>query len=342
MANSQHINGLVLVTGGMGFIGSNFITYLLNHGDCAVVNLDIVNYAANPSNLALFADDPRHIFVHADVVDGQILGQILERYQPLTIVNFAAETHVDRSILEPSAFIHSNIVGTAKLLEETLQYWCRLSDCERRAFRFLQISTDEVYGDLGLDESRFDEDSRLLPNNPYAASKAAADLMVRAYHKTYGLPTIITRSSNNYGPSQHPEKLIPFMISNALKGTTMPIYGDGSHIRNWLYVEDHCAAIEAALIAGTPGEVYNIANNDDPECNNLELVRLLCSVLDELLPSRSGKYARLITHVADRPGHDRRYAMKTEKIERELGWRRRENIITGIRKTVRWYLNDAS
>ena len=329
---------MILVTGGAGFIGSNFVLDWLAAVDEAVVNLDLLTYAGNLENLASLRDDPRHVFVRGDIGDAGLVAQLLARHRPRAIVHFAAESHVDRSIHGPEDFIQTNVVGTFRLLEAARAYWGGLDVAARAAFRFLHVSTDEVYGSLGKDEPAFSESRRYEPNSPYSASKAASDHLVRAYHHTYGLPALTTNCSNNYGPRHFPEKLIPLIIHNALAGKPLPIYGDGQQIRDWLYVADHCAAIRRVLEAGRPGEVYNIGGwNEKP---NLEVVHTLCAMLDELSPRADGKpYREQITYVADRPGHDRRYAIDAGKIERELGWKPAETFETGIRKTVRWYLD---
>ena len=329
---------MILVTGGAGFIGSNFVLDWLAAVDQAVVNLDLLTYAGNLENLASLRDDPRHVFVRGDIGDAGLVAQLLNRHRPRAIVHFAAESHVDRSIHGPEDFIQTNVVGTFRLLEAARAYWGGLDAADRAAFRFLHVSTDEVYGSLGKDEPAFSESRRYEPNSPYSASKAASDHLVRAYHHTYGLPALTTNCSNNYGPYHFPEKLIPLIIHNALAGKPLPIYGDGQQIRDWLYVADHCAAIRRVLAAGRPGEVYNIGGwNEKP---NLDVVHTLCAMLDELSPRADGKpYREQITYVADRPGHDRRYAIDAGKIERELGWKPAETFETGIRKTVRWYLD---
>ncbi|MCL2523744.1 MAG: dTDP-glucose 4,6-dehydratase [Betaproteobacteria bacterium] len=329
---------MILVTGGAGFIGSNFVLDWLAAGDEAVVNLDALTYAGNLENLASLRGDARHIFVHGDIGDGELIERLLRQYQPRAIVNFAAESHVDRSIHGPEDFIQTNIVGTFRLLEAVRAYWGGLGAGEKAAFRFLHVSTDEVYGSLAKDDPAFSENHRYEPNSPYSASKAASDHLARAYHHTYGLPVLTTNCSNNYGPYHFPEKLIPLIIHNALAGKPLPIYGDGQQIRDWLYVADHCAAIRRVLAAGQPGETYNIGGwNEKP---NLEVVHTLCAMLDELSPRADGRsYREQIVFVTDRPGHDRRYAIDAGKIERELGWKPAETFESGIRKTVRWYLD---
>jgi len=329
---------MILVTGGAGFIGSNFVLDWLATRDEALVNLDALTYAGNLENLASLQGDARHVFVQGDIGDAPLVSQLLHRHQPRAIVHFAAESHVDRSIHGPEDFIQTNVVGTFRLLEAARAYWSGLGEAEKAAFRFLHVSTDEVYGSLGKDDPAFSETRRYEPNSPYSASKAASDHLVRAYHHTYGLPTLTTHCSNNYGPYHFPEKLIPLIIHNALAGKPLPIYGDGQQIRDWLYVADHCSAIRRVLEAGRPGEVYNIGGwNEKP---NLEVAHTLCAMLDELAPRADKKpYREQITFVADRPGHDRRYAIDASKIARELGWKPAESFESGIEKTVRWYLD---
>lgn len=331
----------ILVTGGAGFIGSNFVLDWLAQYDESVINLDKLTYAGNLENLASLRSDARHIFVQGDVGDSALVGQLLAEHQPRAILNFAAESHVDRSIHGPEDFIQTNIVGTFHLLEAVRTYWSSLPDAEKTAFRFLHVSTDEVYGSLAKGDPAFTEGNRYEPNSPYSASKAASDHLVRAYHHTYGLPVLTTNCSNNYGPYHFPEKLIPLMIVNALAGKPLPVYGDGQQIRDWLYVKDHCSAIRRVLEAGKVGEVYNIGGwNEKP---NLEIVHTVCALIDELHPRADGKgYREQITYVTDRPGHDRRYAIDASKIERELGWKPAETFETGIRKTVAWYLENQS
>ena len=329
----------LLVTGGSGFIGSNFIRDWFESGGGALVNLDKLTYAGNPSNLEGLPRDAHYRFVHGDIADSALVDGLLATHQPTAIVNFAAESHVDRSIHGPEEFIQTNIVGTFRLLECARAYWAGLSIERKSAFRFLHVSTDEVYGSLGSSDPPFTELNRYEPNSPYSASKAASDHLVRAYHHTYGLPVLTTNCSNNYGPFQFPEKLIPLCIHNALGGKPLPIYGDGQQIRDWLYVGDHCAAIRRVLEAGRVGEVYNIGGlNEKP---NLDVVRTLCSVLDRESPRADGRsYSEQVTFVKDRPGHDRRYAIDARKIGTELGWRPAETFESGIRKTVRWYLDN--
>jgi dTDP-glucose 4,6-dehydratase len=333
----------ILVTGGAGFIGSNFVLDWLapNHPghDEPVVNLDALTYAGNLANLASLQGDARHVFVHGDIGDRALVDRLLATYRPRAIVHFAAESHVDRSIHGPGAFMKTNVDGTFTLLEAARGYWAALAGDEKAAFRFHHVSTDEVYGSLGPGDAAFTEDHPYQPNSPYSASKAASDHLVRAWHHTYGLPVLTTHCSNNYGPYHFPEKLIPLMIVNALAGKPLPVYGDGQQVRDWLYVRDHCSGIRAVLAGGRLGETYNIGGwNEKP---NLEIVHTVCALLDELRPDPAGSYRRLITFVADRPGHDRRYAIDARKIERELGWRPAETFDTGIRKTVQWYLDHA-
>jgi dTDP-glucose 4,6-dehydratase len=327
---------IVLVTGGAGFIGSNFVLDWLGETGEAVLNLDALTYAGNRENLATLASEPRHRFVHGDILDRPLLDELFARHRPRAVVHFAAESHVDRSIHGPAAFVRTNVEGTFTLLEAARQYWSRLPEVEQRDFRFLHVSTDEVYGSLAPGAPAFTETNPHAPNSPYSASKAAADHLVRAWHHTYGLPVLTTNCSNNYGPYHFPEKLIPLMIVNALAGRPLPVYGDGQQVRDWLYVTDHCAAIRRVLARGTVGETYNIGGwNEKP---NLEIVQGVCALLDEMRPDARGPYRRLVTHVVDRPGHDRRYAIDARKIERELGWRPAETFESGLRKTVRWYL----
>lgn len=328
---------MILVTGGAGFIGSNFVLDWLSKHDEPVLNLDKLTYAGNPNNLLSLHNDARHVFVHGDIGDVDLISTLLVKHSPRAIVHFAAESHVDRSIHGPAAFIETNINGTFSLLQETLGYWSGLASEQKAAFRFLHVSTDEVYGSLGKDDLPFSEATAYAPNSPYSASKAASDHLVRSYHHTYGLPTLTTNCSNNYGPYHFPEKLIPLIIANALAGKPLPIYGDGQQIRDWLYVTDHCSAIRRVLEAGSLGETYNVGGWNEKA--NLDVVYVLCDMLDALSPAPHGKsYRTQITHVADRPGHDRRYAIDARKIERELGWRPAETFETGIRKTVQWYL----
>lgn len=332
---------MILVTGGAGFIGANFVLDWLAQSNEAVVNLDKLTYAGNRENLAPLDGDARHVFVRGDIADTALLAALLTRYRPRAILNFAAESHVDRSIHGPEAFIQTNIVGTFRLLEAIRAHWSGLQGSDKSAFRLLHVSTDEVYGSLAPDDPAFQETGRYEPNSPYSASKAASDHLVRAYHHTYGLPVVTTHCSNNYGPLHFPEKLIPLMIVNALAGKPLPVYGDGQQIRDWLYVKDHCSALRRVLEAGRLGETYNVGGwNEKP---NLQIVHTVCRLLDELRPRSDGQpYAQQITHVTDRPGHDRRYAIDASKIEQELGWRPAETFETGIRKTIQWYLDNPS
>ena len=327
---------MLLVTGGAGFIGSNFVLSTLAAASEEIVNLDKLTYAGSLANLEPVARDARHTFVKGDIADRSLLRRLLAGHRPRAIVHFAAESHVDRSIEGPAQFIQTNVVGSFSLLEEARAWWGALPGAEKGRFRFLHVSTDEVYGSLGPADTPFRETHPYAPNSPYAASKAASDHLVRAYHHTYGLPVLTTNCSNNYGPRQYPEKLIPLMITHALAGKPLPVYGDGLNVRDWLYVADHCDAIRAVLERGRVGETYNIGGAS--EKTNLEVVKTLCALLDEARPRKSGRYAELIALVQDRPGHDRRYATDAAKIERELGWRPRENFTSGMRKTVDWYL----
>ncbi|MCV2357193.1 dTDP-glucose 4,6-dehydratase [Paucibacter sp. B2R-40] len=327
----------ILVTGGAGFIGSNFVLDWLSQSDEPVVTLDALTYAGNLENLAALDGDARHVFVKGDICDGALVAKLLAEHKPRALVHFAAESHVDRSISGPGAFMRTNIEGTYTLLEAARGYWSELGETDKAAFRFHHVSTDEVYGSLSLDDAPFAETKTYEPNSPYSASKAASDHLVRAWHHTYGLPVLTTNCSNNYGPLHFPEKLIPLMIVNALAGKALPIYGDGKNVRDWLYVTDHASAIRAVLAGGKVGEVYNIGGWN--EMTNLDIVHTVCALLDELRPDAAGSYARLISYVKDRPGHDRRYAIDARKIERELGWRPAETFATGIRKTVQWYLD---
>ena len=327
----------ILITGGAGFIGANFVLDWLAQSSEAVINLDKLTYAGNLETLASLQGDERHIFVQGDIDDSALVDSLLAQHRPRTVLNFAAESHVDRSIHSPGDFIQTNIVGTFRLLESVRAYWNQLEAEAGAAFRFLHVSTDEVYGSLGAADPAFTEDHRYEPNSPYSASKAASDHLVRAYHHTYGLPVLTTNCSNNYGPCHFPEKLIPLMIVNALAGKALPVYGDGMQVRDWLYVKDHCSAIRRVLEAGRLGEVYNVGGwNEKP---NIAIVNTVCALLDELLPKVDGSsYSAQISYVKDRPGHDRRYAIDASKIERELGWRPAETFESGIRKTVQWYL----
>jgi dTDP-glucose 4,6-dehydratase len=330
---------MILVTGGAGFIGANFVLDWFAQSEEAIINLDALTYAGNVQSLASLGADKRHIFVQGNIGDSTLVADLLAQNQPRSIINFAAESHVDRSIHGPEDFIQTNIVGTFRLLEAVRAYWNGLSNETKQRFRFLHVSTDEVYGSLAKGEPAFSETRRYEPNSPYSASKAASDHLVRAYHHTYGLPVLTTNCSNNYGPYHFPEKLIPLMIINALAGKPLPVYGDGQQIRDWLYVKDHCSAIRLVLEAGRVGEVYNIGGcNEKP---NIEIVHTVCALLDELRPRSDGKsYREQIAYVTDRPGHDRRYAIDASKIEHELGWKPAETFDTGIRKTVQWYLDN--
>jgi dTDP-glucose 4,6-dehydratase len=329
----------IIVTGGAGFIGSNFVHGWLANSEEPVINLDALTYAGNLESLASIAGDVRHNFVHGDIGDTALVKKLLSQHRPRAVVNFAAESHVDRSIHGPAEFVQTNIVGTFNLLESVRGFWDGLSDSQKSNFRFLHVSTDEVYGSLGKSDPAFTETNRYEPNSPYSASKAASDHLVRAWHHTYGLPVLTTNCSNNYGPYHFPEKLIPLMIVNALAGKSLPVYGDGMQIRDWLYVEDHCSAIRRVLEVGQSGEIYNIGGwNEKP---NIEIVNNVCALLDELRPKQDGSsYATQITYVSDRPGHDRRYAIDASKMEHSLGWKPKETFETGIRKTVEWYLDN--
>lgn len=329
---------MILVTGSAGFIGANFVFDWFKDSGEGVISLDRLTYAGNLQNLSSLKNNSKHVFIKGDIADRGLLDQLLEQYQPRAIINFAAESHVDRSIHGPEDFIQTNVVGTLRLLEAARHYWNRLEGNAKDSFRFLHVSTDEVYGTLEKTDQAFTETNPYLPNSPYSASKAASDHLVRAWHHTYGLPVLTTNCSNNYGPYQFPEKLIPLVINNALNNKALPIYGDGQQIRDWLYVMDHCSAIRRVLEAGKLGEVYNIGGwNEMP---NIQIVETICDLLDELRPDSAGSYRRLITYVQDRSGHDRRYAIDARKIEAELGWRPAETFETGIRKTVQWYLDN--
>jgi dTDP-glucose 4,6-dehydratase len=330
---------MILVTGGAGFIGANFVLDWLALNDEPVINLDKLTYAGNPETLQSLQGDARHTLVQGDIGDAALVTQLLAEHQPRAVINFAAESHVDRSIHGPGEFIQTNIVGTFNLLESVRGYWSALPADQKAAFRFLHVSTDEVYGSLAKDDPAFTEQSHIEPNSPYSASKAASDHLVRAWHHTYGLPVLTTNCSNNYGPYHFPEKLIPLMIVNALAGKNLPVYGDGQQIRDWLYVKDHCSAIRRVLEAGRLGEIYNVGGWNEKA--NLDIVRNVCALLDELRPRADGKpYNEQITYVTDRPGHDRRYAIDARKLERELGWKPAETFDSGIRKTVQWYLDN--
>ena len=333
------MNDAILVTGGAGFIGSNFILQWMERESAAIVNLDKLTYAGNLRNLESVASNARYTFVHGDITDPAAVADVLRAHQPRAIVHFAAESHVDRSILGPAEFIRTNVGGTFTLLEEARAYWSSLNPSDSRQFRFLHVSTDEVYGSLGPHDAAFTERTAYAPNSPYSASKAASDHLVRAYHHTYGLPTLTTNCSNNYGPYQFPEKLIPLMILNARAGKALPVYGDGRNVRDWLYVGDHCAAVRTVLAKGTPGETYNIGGWN--EKTNLAIVETICDLLDEFCGTdRVMPHRNLITFVQDRPGHDLRYAINASKIESELNWRPRETFESGIRKTLFWYLEN--
>jgi len=327
---------MLLVTGGAGFIGSNLVLQTIAAAGEPVLNLDKLTYAGNRDNLEGLRGDARHVFVQGAICDRALVRRLLTEHRPRALLHLAAESHVDRSIAGPAEFVQTNVVGTFALLEEARAYWSGLAAPERAAFRFLHVSTDEVYGSLGPGDPAFSETTPYAPNSPYSASKAASDHLVRAYWHTYGLPTLTTNCSNNYGPYQFPEKLIPLMIHHALAGKPLPVYGDGQNVRDWLYVLDHCAALRTVLERGRPGEVYNIGGG--AEMKNVELVKLVCALLDDARPRTGGSYAALISFVKDRPGHDRRYAIDSRKIQRELGWRPQESFESGLRKTVRWYL----
>ena len=327
----------ILVTGGAGFIGSNFVLTGIKEVGSPVINLDNLTYAGNRSNLQSLDRDARHVFVHGDIANETLIGELLRQHKPRAIIHFAAESHVDRSIVEPDAFIRTNVFGTFALLQAARAYYGELSKSEQERFRFLHVSTDEVYGTLGPDDPAFSETTPYAPNSPYAASKAASDHLVRAYFHTYGLPVLTTNCSNNYGPYQFPEKLIPLMILNSLEGKPLPVYGDGLNVRDWLFVEDHCSAIRAVLDRGRLGETYNIGGSS--ERKNIDVVTTICDLLDELAPSETiGSRRQLISYVKDRPGHDRRYAIDARKIKQDLGWEPAEEFESGIRKTVKWYL----
>lgn len=328
---------MILVTGGAGFIGANFVLDWLAEHDEPVINLDKLTYAGNLETLASLQGDARHVFVRGDIGDGALVSDLLSRYQPRAVINFAAESHVDRSISSPEDFIQTNIVGTFRLLEAVRAYWSSMTAQGQADFRFLHVSTDEVYGSLAPADAAFSETHPYEPNSPYSASKAASDHLVRAYHHTYGLPVLTTNCSNNYGPYHFPEKLIPLMIVNALAGKALPVYGDGQQIRDWLYVKDHCSAIRRVLEAGRPGETYNIGGNNEKP--NISIVEAVCELLDELRPRAQGSYREQVAFIKDRPGHDRRYAINAQKITKELGWTPAETFETGIRKTVQWYLD---
>jgi dTDP-glucose 4,6-dehydratase len=327
---------MLLVTGGAGFIGANFVLSTIAAGGEGIVNLDKLTYAGRLANLGALAGDRRHTFVRGDICDRALVRRLLAEHRPRAIVHFAAESHVDRSIAGPAEFVQTNVVGTFSLLEEARTWWESLAGAEKDGFRFLHVSTDEVYGSLSAEAPAFTEAHPYAPNSPYAASKAASDHLVRAYHHTYGLPVLTTNCSNNYGPLQFPEKLIPLMITCALEGRPLPVYGDGLNVRDWIYVHDHCDAVRLVLEKGRPGGTYNIGGGN--EKTNLEVVRTLCALLDEARPRKAGRHADLISMVKDRPGHDRRYAIDSSRIARELGWRPKEDFESGLRKTVAWYL----
>jgi len=334
------MNDTILVTGGAGFIGSNFVLSWMTSSRAAVVNLDLLTYAGNAANLASVEADPRYTFAHGDICDAELVASLLRKHRPRAIVHFAAESHVDRSIVSPEAFVRTNVMGTFALLEQARVYRAELDEGDRAAFRFLHVSTDEVYGTLGPNDPAFSETTPYAPNSPYAASKAGSDHLARAYFHTFGLPVLTTNCSNNYGPFQFPEKLIPLMILNALEGKPLPVYGDGKNVRDWLFVEDHCAAIRQVLENGRPGETYNVGGNS--ERANIDVVTTICNLVDEMRPQVGAAPRRgLITYVQDRPGHDRRYAIDASKITRELGWMPDEQFETGLRKTVRWYLENS-
>jgi len=338
-SNNHSSYNSILVTGGCGFIGSNFVLDWLANEDGPVVNLDALTYAGNPENLASVVDDPRYTFVHGDICDAELLEKIFREHTPRAVVHFAAESHVDRSILGPDAFLKTNVDGTFRLLQAAKKFYETLTGEERESFRFLHVSTDEVYGTLEPNDPAFSETTPFAPNSPYAASKASSDMLVRAWTHTYKLPTLVTNCSNNYGPFQFPEKLIPLTISNALAGKPLPVYGDGQQVRDWLYVVDHCTAIRTVLRKGQLGETYNVGGNNQRA--NLDVVRTICALLDELKPG-ARPYAEQIRFVQDRPGHDRRYAIDARKISGELGWTPAETFESGLRKTVEWYLANAA
>jgi len=341
VTGSEQMQDTILVTGGAGFIGSNFILNWIANEGSPVVNLDLLTYAGNPANLASLEGDPRYKLAHGDICDAEFVGKLLVEHQPRAIVHFAAESHVDRSIASPGAFIRTNVQGTFVLLDQAKSYWSGLSEADQRMFRFLHVSTDEVYGSLGANDPAFSETTAYAPNSPYAASKAASDHLARAYCHTWGLPVLTTNCSNNYGPFQFPEKLIPLIILNALEGKPLPVYGDGMNVRDWLFVEDHCTAIRTVLQHGRIGETYNIGGNS--ERTNIEVVGTICDLVDEMRPRAAGGPRRnLITFVTDRPGHDRRYAIDASKLCNELGWQPAEQFESGLRKTVRWYLDHSS
>jgi dTDP-glucose 4,6-dehydratase len=338
MEGGMNSTNTILVTGGAGFIGSNFVLEWIENMASPVVNLDILSYSGNLNNLKSLDNNERHIFIKGDIGDSSLVENLLSKYRPAAVINFAAESHVDRSIHDPNIFVKTNVMGTCRLLDTTLQYWQKLMGDDKDKFRFLHVSTDEVYGSLGPDDPLFKESKQYEPNSPYSASKAASDHFVRAYYHTYGLPVLTTNCSNNYGPYQFPEKLIPLVITNALDWKALPIYGDGQNIRDWLYVIDHCDAIRTVLENGEIGETYNIGGSN--EIKNIDLVRVICKLLDELFPHDKGDYEQLITFVKDRPGHDKRYAIDIEKISTELNWSPSESFDSGIKKTIMWYLSN--
>jgi len=333
------LENVILVTGGAGFIGSNFVLEWIDKVGTPLVNVDLLTYAGNAANLESLRDDDRHLFVRGDICDGNLIDALLQEHRPRAIVHFAAESHVDRSIMAPGAFVSTNVQGTFTLLDQALRYWKTLDEAGRRDFRFLHVSTDEVYGTLGPADPPFSETTPYAPNSPYAASKAASDHLARAWYHTWGFPVLTTNCSNNYGPFQFPEKLIPLMILNALEGKSLPVYGDGANVRDWLYVEDHCSAIRLVLERGCAGETYNIGGNS--ERKNIDVVNTICDLVDEMSPSDAPR-RNLITYVTDRPGHDRRYAIDASKISQALGWSPAERFESGLRKTVRWYLDHRS
>ncbi|KVG55443.1 dTDP-glucose 4,6-dehydratase [Burkholderia territorii] len=329
---------MILVTGGAGFIGANFVLDWLRQSNESILNVDKLTYAGNLGTLKSLHGNPEHVFAQADICDRAALDALFAEYKPRAVLHFAAESHVDRSIHGPADFVQTNVVGTFALLEAARTYWSGLSEADKSAFRFLHVSTDEVFGSLSATDPQFSENTPYAPNSPYSATKAGSDHLVRAYHHTYGLPTLTTNCSNNYGPYQFPEKLIPLMIANALAGKPLPIYGDGQNVRDWLYVGDHCSAIREVLARGVPGETYNIGGWNEKK--NLEVVHTLCDLLDQARPKAAGSYRDQIAYVTDRPGHDRRYAIDARKLERELGWKPAETFETGLAKTVRWYLDN--
>lgn len=337
MTGKSRMRDTLLVTGGAGFIGSNFVLGCAKCSPSSVLNLDLLTYAGNPANLAELDGNGRYTFVRGDICDAELVARLLREHRPRAVVHFAAESHVDRSIASPEAFIRTNVHGTFTLLEQARTYWNELHEADRAAFRFLHVSTDEVYGTLGSDDPAFCETTPYAPNSPYSASKAGSDHLVRAYFHTYKMPVVTTNCSNNYGPFQFPEKLIPLIILNAVEGKPLPVYGDGRNVRDWLFVEDHCAAIRTVLEKGKPGETYNIGGNS--ERANIDVVTAICDLVDELRPWPGRSRRDLITYVADRPGHDRRYAIDASKIQRELGWQPAERFESGLRKTVLWYLD---